>query len=92
MMKKWIYIWIAISLFIAGAVSLLASQHPDGYEKAGKELGFIDRATSYLHSPLPDYAIPGMHSWLSSSLSGIIGVVITFGLFLLLGKMAGKRN
>ncbi|ETI70069.1 PDGLE domain-containing protein [Neobacillus vireti] len=91
-MKKRLVFWIAVSLFIAGAVSLLASNHPDGYEKAGEQLGFIDRATTYLHSPLPDYAIPGVHSWLSTSLSGILGVAITFVLFLLLGKMAGKRR
>ncbi|MFJ7728320.1 PDGLE domain-containing protein [Neobacillus sp. NPDC097160] len=91
-MKKRIYLWIAVSLVIAGAVSLLASEHPDGYEKAGEQLGFIDRATSILHSPLPDYTIPGVHSWLSSSLAGLIGVAITFFIFLLLGKMAGKRR
>jgi hypothetical protein len=91
-MKKRLVLWITVSIFIAGAVSLLASTHPDGYEKAGEQLGFIDRATSYLHSPLPDYAIPGVHSWLSTSLAGILGVAITFVLFLLLGKMAGKRR
>lgn len=91
-MKKRLFLWIAVSLFIAGAVSLLASEHPDGYEKAGEQLGFIDRATSFLHSPFPDYAIPGVHSWLSSSLAGIIGVAITFVFFLLLGKLTGKRR
>ncbi len=88
-MKK---IWIVVSLVIAGAVSLLASEHPDGYEKAGEQLGFIHRATSYLHSPLPDYTFPGVNSWLSTSLSGIAGVAITFFVFLLFGKMAGKRK
>lgn len=91
-MKKRLFLWIVVSLFIAGPVSLLASTHPDGYEKAGEQLGFIERATSYLHSPLPDYAVPGVHSWLSTSLAGILGVAITFVLFLLLGKMAGKRR
>ncbi|MFZ7943876.1 PDGLE domain-containing protein [Neobacillus sp. 19] len=91
-MKKRIYLWIIISLVIAGAVSLLASGHPDGYEKTGEQLGFIDRATSYLQSPLPDYAVPGMHTWLSSSLAGIIGVALTFLFFLMIGKLAGKRK
>ncbi|WHY76854.1 PDGLE domain-containing protein [Neobacillus sp. WH10] len=91
-MKKRIFLWIAVTVFIAGAVSLLASEHPDGYEKAGEQLGFIDRATSYLHSPLPDYAIPGVDSWVSSSLAGIIGVALTFVIFLLLGKLVGKRR
>jgi hypothetical protein len=91
-MKKRVYRWIVISIFIAGAVSLLASEHPDGYEKAEKELGFIDKATTFLHSPLPDYTIPGINTWLSSSLAGIIGVTVTFLLFLLLGKLIGKRT
>lgn len=92
MIKKRIFQWLVISLIIAGAVSLLASEHPDGYEKAGETLGYIDRAAAYLHSPFPDYSIPGVKSWLSTSLSGIIGVVLTFIVFLLLGKIAGKRH
>jgi cobalt/nickel transport protein len=91
-MKKRVYRWIVVSIFIAGAVSLLASEHPDGYEKAGKELGFIDKATTFLHSPLPNYTIPGISTWLSSSLAGIIGVTVTFLLFVLLGKLVGKRT
>lgn len=91
-MKRRIFLWIAVSLFIGGAISLLASEYPDGYEKAGAEMGFIDRATSYLHSPFPDYSIPGVGSWLSSSLAGIVGVTITFLIFLTLGKMVGKQR
>jgi hypothetical protein len=92
MMKKRILGWIFVSLFIGGAVSLLASSHPDGYEKAGEEMGIMDRATSFLQSPLPDYSIPGIDSWLSSSLAGIVGVMITFFVFLFLGKIVGKRK
>lgn len=92
MMKKRILGWIFVSLFIGGAVSLLASSHPDGYEKAGEEMGIMDRATSFFRSPLPDYSIPGIDSWLSSSLAGIVGVMITFFVFLFLGKIVGKRK
>lgn len=84
--------WLLVSLVIGGFISLFASSHPDGFEKSGEELGFIGQATSLLSSPLPDYSVPGLPSTLSSILAGLIGVVVVFGCFLLLGKwLAGRR-
>ncbi|CAG7622619.1 PDGLE domain-containing protein [Paenibacillus allorhizosphaerae] len=84
--------WLIVSLVISGFISLFASSHPDGFEKAGEEAGYIEHASSFMKSPLPDYAIPGMDSWVSSSLAGLAGVAITFAVFLLLGKwIAGKK-
>lgn len=91
-MKRQIQIWLIASLLIAGFLSLFASSHPDGYEKAGEELGFIDQGTSFFSAPIPDYALGGSESWVSSSLAGIIGVLITFGVFYLVGKVTGKNN
>lgn len=79
------------SLLIAGGLSVFASKHPDGFEKAGEETGFISRSTQYFNAPLADYLVPGLDSWISGSLAGIAGVLITFGMFLALGKWLGKR-
>ncbi|NOU96236.1 hypothetical protein GC093_23880 [Paenibacillus sp. LMG 31456] len=92
-MKKNIISWFIVSLVIGGFISLFASSSPDGFEKAGEETGYIEHAAaSILPSPLPDYAIPGMESWFSSSLAGILGVALTFGFFLLIGKLLTGRN
>ena len=91
-MKKKIWIWFIVSLLIGGGLSLLASSHPDGYEKAGEETGFIEKATSYFTSPLPDYALPGNESNFSNSIVGIFGVILTFLVFLVIGKLLGKKQ
>jgi cobalt/nickel transport protein len=92
-MNKQVRNWLIVSLIIGGFISLLASSHPDGFEKSGEQVGFIEKAsTSLLSSPLPDYAIPGVESWISGSAAGLIGVALTFGAFLLLGRLITSRS
>ncbi|CCQ96318.1 conserved exported hypothetical protein [[Clostridium] ultunense Esp] len=89
-MKK-IWIWLLLSLGIAGFLSYFASSYPDGFEKAGEETGFIKGATSFFSSLFPDYTVPGVPAWISTGLAGMIGVLLTFGLFLLLGFFLRKK-
>lgn len=91
-MKRKIFLWLVSALAIGGILSLFASQNPDGYEKVGEELGFIQKATTYFSTPFADYTIGGGDSWLSNSLAGIIGVILTFVAFIILGKILGNRN
>jgi cobalt/nickel transport protein len=84
--------WLFISLFVAGIISLFASSHPDGYEKAGEELGFIEKATTFFNAPFPDYQVPGISHALSGSLAGIVGVIVTFIIFLVIGKLIGRKR
>lgn len=91
-MSRRISIWLVLSLIIAGCISLFASSHPDGFEKAGEEVGYIDKATAYLKSPLPDYAFTASDSWLSASSAGLIGVLLTFGFFMVIGRLITRRN
>jgi len=92
MINRKIAWWLAASLVVAGGVSLLASSHPDGFEKAGEETGYTEKATSLLSSPLPDYTVPGVDSWLSSSLAGIVGVALTFGAFMALSRVLSRKS
>jgi len=91
-MKRKTAIWFLSAIIIAGILSLFASEKPDGYEKAGEELGFIKSATSYFNAPLADYSLPGIHSSISQSFAGIIGVILTFVIFIMLGKLLAKKN
>jgi hypothetical protein len=78
---------LIVALGLAFFVSPLASSSPDGLEKVATDEGFIDTAEDHglADSPLADYGVEGVENEsLSTGLSGIIGVAITFGLALLL--------
>lgn len=93
-MKKtntFILIGIVVSLFFAGIISNFASGSPDGLEKVAEDTGFIETAqdSALATSPLADYGVSVVENeFLSTGLSGLIGVAITalvaFGLFKLL--------
>jgi hypothetical protein len=78
---------LIVALGLAFFVSPLASSSPDGLEKVATDEGFIDTAEDHglADSPLADYGVEGVdNESISTGLSGIIGVAITFGLALLL--------
>lgn len=98
------------ALLLAGVVSNFASSHPDGLDSVAREgctfdadgtitggtcmaQGEADNQTK--DSPLADYGLRGVgDGFLSTGLSGVIGVVATFaiggGVFWLL--RAGRRD
>jgi cobalt/nickel transport system permease protein len=78
---------LIVALGLAFFVSPFASSSPDGLEKVATDEGFIETAEDHgmADSPLADYGVEGVENEsLSTGLSGIIGVAITFGLALLL--------
>jgi cobalt/nickel transport protein len=93
-MKKtntFVLIGIVVSLFFAGIISNFASGSPDGLEKVAEDTGFIETAqdSAVATSPLADYGVSIVENeFLSTGLSGVIGVAVTalvaFGLFKLL--------
>ena len=85
--------FLFISLLLATILSHFASTFPDGLEKVAETLGFAGAASPapVLKSPAPDYAISFVSEGrLSTSLAGILGVLICFflpfGLYLLRRK------
>ena len=71
---------LIVSLFLAGVLSFYASSHPDGLERVGEDIGFIDQAKDSAVSggPLADYGVAGISdARLSGGLAGIIGVLVT---------------
>jgi PDGLE domain len=72
---------LAVALALAFFVSPEASSHPDGLERVAIDEGFVDEATAHdlEDSPLADYGVEGVdNERLSTGLSGIIGVAVTF--------------
>lgn len=85
---------LLVTVGLALVVSGFASSSPDGLEKVAEDKGFLETAQDHLFAdgPLADYAVSGVdNERLSTGLSGLIGVLITFGvglgLFALLRTM-----
>jgi cobalt/nickel transport protein len=78
-------------LLVAAGLALLvsgfASSSPDGLEKVAGDKGFLQTARDHLFAdgPLADYAVKGIgNERLSTGVSGLIGVLVTFGVSVLL--------
>jgi hypothetical protein len=88
--------WWVVGLAIAAAVVIvlapLASSEPDGLERVAGDQGFLETARDAVYSIIPDYTIPGIDGNLSTILAGLIGVVIVFGLMIVLGRVLARRR
>jgi hypothetical protein len=90
---------LLVAIGLALIVSGFASSAPDGLEKVAEDKGFLETARDHVFAdgPLADYSVKGVdNERLSTGLSGLIGVLITFGiglaLFALLRSMRSGRG
>ena len=86
---------VGLAVFVSG----FASGAPDGLERVAEDKGFLDTARDHLlgGSPLADYGFEGVtDERLATALSGLVGVLVTFGvglgLFALLRVVRGRRS
>ena len=89
------YWWIAglmIAALIVVVLAPLASPDPDGLERVAEDHGFLGNAQNALYSIIPDYSVPGVGGNLSTILAGLIGVLVVFGLMMLLGRVLARRR
>jgi hypothetical protein len=73
---------LLVTLGLAFFLSPMASSSPDGLEKVSVDQGFADSAEDHTlgDGPLADYGVEGVEDeGLSTGLSGLIGVIVTFG-------------
>lgn len=88
--------FLLVSLAIATFLSPFASSLPDGLEWAAEKLGFLHKAegAEVLKTvPMPDYTIPSIESeTLSTSLSGLIGTLITFVVAVVIGVVLKSKQ
>jgi hypothetical protein len=79
-MRRFVLVFAAAALVIAGVLSFYASGHPDGLEFVAESTGFLETAqdSAAAGGPLADYAVSGVEdARLSGGLAGIIGVLVT---------------
>ncbi|MBI5567555.1 MAG: energy-coupling factor ABC transporter permease [Chloroflexi bacterium] len=88
-------VWVgglAIAVLLAIA-SPLASSHPDGLEWVAERQGFLQNAQAPTYEIIPDYVLPGVpDEALATILAGIVGVVIVFGVALLIAYTRRNRQ
>lgn len=93
--EKWWIAGLVIAISMACALSLFASSEPDGLERVAEDQGFAEKAEGQeaMHSPMPDYAIPGIENEaLATSLAGLVGVFIIIGITLGWGTILKRRR
>jgi cobalt/nickel transport protein len=87
---------LMLALGLGLFVSPFANGSPDGLERVAEDKGFIDTATDHglSDSPVADYSVRGVDGErMSTGLSGVIGVLICFGVGLaLFGLMRVRRG
>jgi PDGLE domain len=78
---------LLVAIGLAMLVSGFASSAPDGLNKVAEDHGFAANAKEHLfeNGPLAGYAVKGVNGdRLSTGISGLIGVLVTFGIGLAL--------
>ena len=83
---------LAIAAVVVIVLAPLASSDPDGLERVAGDLGFLETARDAVYSFIPDYAVPGVDGNLSTILAGLIGVIIVFGVMVVLGRLLARRR
>jgi cobalt/nickel transport protein len=83
---------LAVAVILGVFVSPFASKSPDGLDKTAQEKGFVNKAEeakpAWDHSPMKDYAIPGIkNEKASTGISGLVGVLITVSVAVALGLL-----
>lgn len=91
--RRFIIVGAIVSLFLAAFLSFYASSNPDGLEKVGESIGFIETAkdSAVADSPLADYGVEGVEdARISGALAGVIGLAVTaavsYGVFALVKR------
>lgn len=92
-MKRLVVIGVLASVIVAGAISYYASSKPDGFERAAGILGENHADETGVRAPMPDYQVGGLNSQrLAGGLAGIAGVVVTFVVCVIVGKLVARRR
>jgi PDGLE domain len=77
---------LLVALGLAMLVSGFASSAPDGLNKVAEDHGIAGYANQHLfeNGPLAGYAVKGVNDRVGTAISGLIGVLVTFGIGLAL--------
>jgi cobalt/nickel transport system permease protein len=87
---------LAVSLAIGVFLAPLASEHPDGLEYVGEQLGFLPKQSPpTVPVPIPEYdlRVPGVNSLgAATAAAGAVGTLVVFTVALALGRAFRRRD
>jgi len=93
MKNKFVFTVVIIIFLIAGLLSQFASSYPDGLERVAEDVGFIKWAKeNILPAPIDGYSVDAVsNEGMSTGLAGIIGLILTFSIVYIIGKVVSKK-
>jgi|Deesub1362A_J573_1020465.scaffolds.fasta_scaffold37174_2 cobalt/nickel transport protein len=94
-MKRVSLVGVFVAIVLVIFVSPFSSKFPDGLERVAEDKGFSHKCKGeeLFKSPFPDYVVPGIrHEGIATVVSGLVGVVICFGVGVGLGYILRKRE
>ena len=92
-LQKWLVPVVTIFL-IAGLLSLFASTWPDGLDSVAEKYGFKNRETKVFEIPTPlaDYKVKGLDEKVGTSIAGLVGSGICFGIAFGIAQVVKPKN
>ena len=91
--RHWWIAGLAVAALVVIVLAPIASPDPDGLERVGEDVGFLERAQGAVFSVIPDYAMPGIEDpRLSTIVAGLVGVALVFLLTVGLGRLLRRRR
>ncbi|AFY75505.1 MAG: PDGLE domain-containing protein [Hydrococcus sp. C42_A2020_068] len=90
---------LGIALLVAVFLSPFASSDPDGLDRVSQDLKFDRKATEDaparklpFYAIFEEYALRGVPEGVATSLAGLVGTLVTFGLAWGVGKLVVRRS
>jgi len=91
--RNLLLVGITIAVVVAVSAAAFASGEPDGLERVAEDKGFDELAQEPGYEILPDYTTPGIdNEVLSTTIAGIVGIVVVAALTIGLGKLLQARR
>lgn len=91
-LQKWLVPVVSI-LLIAGVLSLFASTWPDGLDSVAEKYSFKNKETKVeLPTPLADYKVKGLDEKVGTSIAGLVGSAICFGVAFSIAQVVKPKN
>lgn len=88
--RGWVIAGLVVTI-LAVLISPMASANPDGLERVAADVGFLDEGRDAPFQLLPEYTIPALgETGLSTIVAGAVGVLVLFGLLVLIGRNLRK--
>ena len=92
-MKRIILVLLVFSLFLVVFIAPFASEKPDGLERVALDKKFDHNENSKISSPFSDYTISFIkNERVSTALSGILGILVTFGFVYIIGILIRRKT